>query len=746
LPGRLVESITDYAIFLLGPNGQVASWHAGAEAITGYRQHEVDRQAWSMFYSREDVASGYPERLLHRAKVEDRLAVEHWMVRKDGARFWADLVMRTLRNPTGEPVGFTTIIRDCTERKQAEKLYRLAVEASPAGLVAVDGEGRILLANRRMAEIFGYEPGELEGLSIHVLLPAHLRERHERQRLAFDAQPSPRPMGSGRDLRGRRKDGVEIPVEVGLNPIVTDGQRLVLASVLDITDRKQAERSMAEREARVRALMDNASDGISIITRDGIILEVNHRMAEILGHARESIAGRHISEFTAPAALGADPEAAFRQAVEKGSGQALGIQLQRPDESVAVVDFSISTVTFGSERIVLSIGRDITRQRQLERQLQQAQRMEAVGRLAGGVAHDFNNLLTAIIGTAELMKEDLGANPGMADLDEIVRTGNRAADLTRQLLAFSRQQVMDLQVMSPNDVVHGAEKLLRRLIGEDIELTVRLDPGAGLVMADPAQLEQVIMNLAVNARDAMPQGGRLDIETGEAELDEAYAATHADVRPGTYVLLTVSDNGTGMTPEVQSHLFEPFFTTKEPGKGTGLGLATVYGIIRQCGGHVAVYSEIGRGTAFKVYLPRTGQTVASTPPLEKKPSVRGGSETILLVEDDPGVRSVARRVLERDGYRLLEAMDPAAALALSDQHQGTIAMLVTDVVMPGMSGPALASRLLALRPGLRVLYTSGYTREAIVHHGVLEPGVAFLQKPYTTTRLARTVREVLDRR
>jgi len=388
---------------------------------------------------------------------------------------------------------------------------------------------------------------------------------------------------------------------------------------------------------------------------------------------------------------------------------------------------------------------DITERKALEMQLLQAQKMEAVGLLAGGVAHDFNNVLTAIGGYAELVREDLpGEDARRHDVEEILRATERAATLTRQLLAFSRRQVLAPRVLDLNGVVAGVDNMLRRLIGADVELRTALGPVLGAVRADPGQLEQVIMNLVVNARDAMPRGGKLTIETANAELDESYALEHPSVVAGPYVMLAVSDSGVGMDAATQARIFEPFFTTKEKGKGTGLGLATVYGIVKQSGGNIWLYSEPGRGTTFKIYLPRVDQPPEQPAAAPAPRAAPRGSETVLLVEDDEAVRALARKMLAAHGYTVLAAASGAEALKLAADHTGPIHLLVTDVVLPGMSGRELATRFQSVRPGLKVLYTSGYTDDAVVHHGVLDPGIAFLQKPFTSGTLARKVRETLD--
>jgi len=387
---------------------------------------------------------------------------------------------------------------------------------------------------------------------------------------------------------------------------------------------------------------------------------------------------------------------------------------------------------------------DVTEKKRLQAQLLQSQKMESVGRLAGGVAHDFNNLLTVITGYGDLLARDLEpGHPGLHRLEQIRKAAERAATLTRQLLAFSRKQVLEPKVLDLEAVVADVEQMLHRLIGEDVQFVTVSGGGLGRVRADQGQIEQVIVNLAVNARDAMPNGGKLIVETRNVELDESYLRHRPDARLGPHVLLAVSDTGQGMSAETLSHAFEPFFTTKELGKGTGLGLATVYGIVRQSGGHVTIYSEPGRGTTCRVYLPRLGEDHDDAAPAAPAGDAPGGTETILLVEDEAPVRALAREILESAGYQVLEGATPEEALAAASSHAGPIHLVLTDVILPGVSGRQLAAALRSSRTEARVLFTSGYTDDAISHHGILEPGVSFVQKPFTAAVLLRKVREVL---
>lgn len=426
--------------------------------------------------------------------------------------------------------------------------------------------------------------------------------------------------------------------------------------------------------------------------------------------------------------------------------------LQRRGQHTAIRAVPVGAMTYeqhiwccsGDSRIRIYVA-DVTERAKLENQFRQAQKMEAIGRLTGGIAHDFNNLLMVINGYSDMLLQALPADDVRRDsVAEIKQAGERAASLTRQLLAFSRRQVLELRILDLNAVVAGTNKMLRRLIGEDIDLVTAPAPALGCVKADPSQIEQAIMNLAVNARDAMPQGGTLTIETANVELHKSYAHEHYAVQPGHYVMLAVSDTGCGMDAETRKHIFEPFFTTKDQGKGTGLGLSMVYGIVKQSGGYIFVHSEPGRGTAFKIYLPRVEEAVA--PPLPSTPLAGStqGSETILLVEDNEAVRELLRSILQGNGYTVLVAGDGGAALQIGEQHQSPIHLLISDVVMPGMDGRELASRLVALHLGMKVLFISGYTDDAVLRHGIHEQDIPFLQKPIAVDALLRKVREVLD--
>jgi two-component system cell cycle sensor histidine kinase/response regulator CckA len=502
-------------------------------------------------------------------------------------------------------------------------------------------------------------------------------------------------------------------------------------------------------EQRYAGIINLAGDAIVSADERQRIQLFNQGAERIFGYAATDVVGQSLDILLPAGFVDAHRRHidGFAQSTEtaRNMGERREVFGRRKDGTEFPAEATVSKLRMGSEIVFTVMLRDVTERRNLERQLLQAQKMEAVGRLAAGIAHDFNNLLTAIYGSTELLLGGLSADDERReDVQEIKKAAERAAALTRQLLAFSRQQVLAPQILDLNTVVADVERMLRRLIGEDIEFRSVLAPGLGAVQADPGQVEQVIMNLVVNARDAMPRGGQLAIETANAELDDVYAERHIAVRPGRYVMLAVSDTGIGMNADTKARIFEPFFTTKEKGKGTGLGLATVYGIVKQSSGYIWVYSEPGQGTTFKVYLPRVEAAAEPPAPKPVAPASLRGTETVLVAEDEEAVRNLTRRVLEGHGYAVLAARDGEEALRLATEHAGPIHLLLTDVVMPSMSGRQLAERLVSARSEMKVLYLSGYTNDAIVHHGMLDPGIAFLQKPFTPEALVRKLREVLD--
>ncbi|MGH9803558.1 MAG: response regulator [Candidatus Acidiferrales bacterium] len=510
-------------------------------------------------------------------------------------------------------------------------------------------------------------------------------------------------------------------------------------------EREQAEEARREAGEKLRAIFDASPVALIMMDTQGRILSWNRGAERIFGWTEDEVLGKRLP------IVPEEKEQEFNGLLARAlSGDALaGVEVRRRRKDGSPVDIAVSTAMVcaadgGVTGLAAAIS-DITEQKQLQEQLRQAQKMEAIGRLSGGIAHDFNNLLGVIKGYTEIACGGLPAeDPLRRPLGEVQRAADRAAALTRQLLAFSRQQVLEPQVLNLGDTVEVLRGMFERLLPESIELTTALEPDLGSVKVDPGQLEQVIMNLVLNARDAMPDGGPLTLEARNVELDETYSRKHLAAPPGPYVLLMVSDSGIGMDAETLAHVFEPFFTTKEQGKGTGLGLATVYGIVKQSGGYVWAYSESGRGSTFKIYLPRVEEKPREQSVSRAADIVPRGSETVLVVEDEEGLRALAREFLETCGYTVLDARDGIEALEIVRRNSATIHLLLTDVILPRLSGRELAVQLAILRPLVKVLYMSGYTDRAVLQNGVLEPGLAFLQKPFSLRTLAAKIREVLD--
>jgi PAS domain S-box-containing protein len=511
-------------------------------------------------------------------------------------------------------------------------------------------------------------------------------------------------------------------------------------------EQSHADLDLAQEQVHLlAAIVESSEDAVIGCTLGGIIIIWNHGAERLFGYSAQEILGECTARFSFP-----DELKALQKVQEGEDVPPFEAVRRRKDGKEIHVSVRISPIRDGEGKLVgaSAICRDVSERRRLEEQMRQAQKMEAVGQLAGGVAHDFNNLLTVVAGYSEVLLGSLPAdNPTVPLLKEIHKAGERAVSLTRQLLMFSRRQMQAPEVLDINAIITEMEKMLRRMIGEDILLRTDLSPGLGQVKADRGQIEQILMNLAVNSRDAMPEGGKLIIETTNAVLGEDVARSQLELKPGRYSMLAVSDNGCGMDEQVKARIFEPFFTTKGPGKGTGLGLATVYGIVQQCQGAIYVYSEPGRGTTFKIYFPQTeeGCPLSSSKSFSCVRNAPRGGETILLVEDEDAVRGFTRHALTMYGYTVLEASGAREALQLFRQHQGPLHLLLTDVVMPEIGGRQLAERLLELKPRLKVLYVSGYTDNAVLHHDVLEADAAFLQKPFTPAALANKVRELLDR-
>lgn len=637
-----------------------------------------------------------------------------------------------------------------TSESRLQSLFR----AAPIGIAFT--QARVVrTVNDAMCLLMGYEEHELIGNSARMFYDTQ-KEFERVGRLLYE--PLGRESRTTVEASLRRKDGATISVV--LNASLIDPERPaagVVVTVQDVTSQKRFEEALRASEDRFRSIVEQSPFSIEILSPRGEVIAVSDAFCELWHTSRERLRGYNILQDEELESCGLGPflvralagevvrSPVVNYSIRSGTSGSVQRSIQSDfyplkDEAGVLQNVIVVHLDF-TERV-----RSDQERKSLQEQLQQATKMEAVGRLAGGVAHDFNNLLTSIAGNAELAQMDLGPRHPVSEcLAEISKAAESAAALTRQLLAFSRRQVIQPRALDLNALIEGLNKMLKRVIGDDVVLGGRLSPDLGSVRIDPGQFDQVLLNLAVNANDAMPNGGRLIIETSNVELDADYSATHPDTPPGRYVLLCVSDTGEGMSEDVRQHIFEPFFTTKAQGKGTGLGLATVFGIVKQSSGTVEVYSEIGLGTTFKIYLPRVDEAPQAFDSMRPPASPVGGTETVLLAEDNSSVLLFAKTLLDKLGYRVLFAGTGAAALDAAQNYRGGIALLITDVVMPSMNGRELAERLALIHPETKVLFTSGYAEDVIVHHGVLEKNIHFISKPYSLRSLSAKIRSTLDR-
>ncbi|GAB4402016.1 MAG: hypothetical protein Kow00123_11880 [Anaerolineales bacterium] len=744
----LAETATD-AIFLHDMEGHILYANKAAQQMSGYSLEEILSMSLLDIVPEEyrgSVAERRQRRLAGNGSVN---TYEVEFIAKSGKRVPVEASSAVMFRD-GKSYGVLIIARDITERKQMENALRASeatlrsiFNAAPIGMGLVVNR-TLLQVNKSLCDMLGYAPEELVGKSARVLYPSD--EEFDRVGRDKYAQIHERGIGTV-ETQFRCKNGEVRDIWLSSAAIdLSDLSKGVTFTAMDITERKRTERALRESEERYRALVNLSPDGIWV-HRHGEVLFTNEAAAAMFGaKSPEDLIGKQALDFVAPDMRDIVRERIRRSMEERLPAPLIEEKLLRLDGTEFYADVLAVPITWGGEPAVQVIIRDSTERKEMEERLLQAQKMEVVGRLAGGVAHDFNNILTAINGYATFALDALPrGDPVRADVEQILASAERASNLTRQLLAFSRRQIIEQRVVSLNDLILNLDKMLRRLIGEDIELVVIPGEDLSPVKADPGQIEQVIVNLAVNARDAMPNGGKLIIETANVSLDAEYAQRHPGAQVGDHVLLAVTDTGLGMTDEVKAHLFEPFFTTKEPGKGTGLGLATVYGIVKQHGGNIYAYSELGKGTTFKIYLPAVEAEAERLPRRDEEGYVPRGTETVLVVEDEANVRAIVTRTLTEQGYTVLEAADGYEALRLARDYEGEIHLLLTDVVMPQMGGKELSERFAAIRPGVKTLFMSGYTDNAIVHRGILDPGVAFLQKPFTAAALARRVRQALDR-
>ena len=678
---------------------------------------------------------------------------EYRVVHPTRGELWLEGNSTPRPHPAGGVIWYG-FVHDITDRKRAEEALRESEHRLDAAqrMAHVAWWERDFVTGRATRShesyrIFGLSPAEWDDLPTwdrrwrEVIHPDDLERTVEALHRAFAGGPR-------YDLEYRivRSSGEERVIHSQGNVTFDPAGRplRMFGTMQDVTELRQAERDLRASETRFRTLVDHAADAFFLMDARSTVLDVNRQACRSLGYTRKELVGKTPLDFD-PAV---DQALLDQMLTRLDAGEELAIETRHRHKDGAVFPVEIRVRPFweGGKRFAVALVRDISDRKRLEEQFRQAQKMEAVGRLAGGIAHDFNNILTVINGYSEILCGRLGADdPNRELVAEIQKSGERAANLTRQLLAFSRKQVLLPQVVQLNTILGELAKLLRRLIGEDVELALQPEPALGVARVDPGQFEQAVINLAVNARDAMPDGGRIVIATRNVELAAADVVGHPDVRPGPYVLVTVTDTGHGMDEGTKHRIFEPFFTTKEPGKGTGLGLAMVYGFVKQSDGHIEVASEVGRGTTFRVFLPRA-ETITPTARVAapNELTMPTGTETVLLVEDEESVRALSRIILQSCGYTVLEAEDGAEGLTVARQHPRPIHLLVTDLVMPRMSGRRLADAVREIRPAVRTLFFSGYTEEAVLTQGLGQAGAPFLQKPFSAMSLARKVREVLD--
>ncbi len=754
---RLFETAQDGILILNADTGMIEVVNPFLIDMLGYSHKELlGKKLWEIGFFKDIGAS---QSAFKELQEKEYVRYEDLPLETKKGRCMEVEFVSNVYKVDGEKV-IQCNVRDITGRKVSKALReekertQQYLDIAEAIIVVIASDQTVTLINKKGTEVLGYTTKEIIGKNWYdTFIPERLRERIK----SVAAELLAGKIGPVKYFESPvLTKGGEERIIAWCNTIVRDGAGQILASLSsgeDVTERKQAEEALKESERRYRSLFDGMPIGLYRTTTTGKIIDANPALIEMLGYLDwESLSKVKVADTYI------DPE-------ERKSWQTLmsqeGIvrnfqkQLRQRDGAAIWVEENARAICDAEGRVLFYEGsfQEIMERKRaeeemtaLQEQLRQSQKMEAIGQLAGGIAHDFNNLLTIIKGYSQLSLIDLKeSDPLRENIEEVKRATDRASDLIRQLLAFSRRQLMEMKVLDLNILLQNVDKMLHRVIGEDIELLAVLAHDLGSVKVDPGQIEQVVLNLAVNARDAMPSGGKLTIETANVELDEAYARRHIAVTPGRYVMLAVSDTGMGMTPEIRDRVFEPFFTTKEKGKGTGLGLSTVYGIVKQSGGNIWVYSESGKGTTFKIYFPKVDEPLEEIKEKAVKEELPRGSETVLVVEDEEEVRKVAARILRGQGYKVLEASNGADTLMICKEQKEPIHLILTDIVMPQMSGCELAKCISSIHPEIKVLYMSGYTDNAITHNGILEEGIKYIKKPFEIEGLARKVREVLDK-
>jgi len=754
----LLEAAPDAMVVVNGA-GDIVLLNLQAEKQFGYHRDELVGQQ-----VKNIIPEGFAERLIadDLRSAADALAqqigtgIELVGRRKDGTQFPIEIMLSPLESADGILV--TAAIRNISVRKEAESQlaqmegrYRGLLEAAPDAMVVVNQAGDIVLLNLQAEKQFGYHRDELVGQQVKNIIPEGFAERLIADDLRSAADALAQQIGTGIELVGRRKDGTQFPIEIMLSPLESADGILVTAAIRNISVRKEAEEHLAQMEGRYRGLLEAAPDAMVVVNGAGEIVLLNLQAEKQFGYHRDELVGQPVKNIIPEGfaeRLIADDLRSAADALAQQIGTGIELVGRRKDGTEFPIEIMLSPLESADGILVTAAIRNISVRKEAESQLLQAQKLESIGRLAGGIAHDFNNMLFVIHGYAELLTDDLAStnrarldpDSALLSVNAISQAAERAATLTAQLLAFSRQQVISPSVLDLNAAIDGLEPMVRQLIGENMRLVVKLDHDAGYIRGDAGQLDQILVNLVVNARDAMPDGGTVTIETENVLVDEPYAIAHFDVRPGPYVLLSVTDTGVGMDRVTREHIFEPFFTTKELGKGTGLGLATTYGIVRQAGGHIWVYSEPGIGSSFKLHFPRVDAAVTTElPTIAATPAV--GAGTVLVVEDERVVRDMTTQLLTRSGYEVIAVAGGAEAMIRLVGLDEPIDVLITDVVMPNMSGIELAEWTMDRYPYVGVVLLSGYTAETLNLERVTARGATFVPKPVTSGQLLVAVQQ-----
>jgi PAS domain S-box-containing protein len=733
---------------LVAPDGRFLDVNPALCRIVGYSAEELRATNFQTITHPQDLDADLDKLKQVLSRETETYAMEKRYIHKDGREIWIQLNVSADFNEDATPRHLIAQIQDITERKRVNAALKKAEEkfssvffGAPVGItICCTRDGRISDVNREFERLSGYARDEAVGRTgVELALWPDVEAAEDYLESVLSGN-GPRNV----ELLLRTKAGKLIPLRHSGHTMHLDGETYLLSAFVDLSERKRAEAAIRESEARLRRVVASPILGIAFGRADGTITEANDEYLRIVGYSREELEAEAVNfrHMTPPEFVHQNARA-LGELDAKGTSRPWEMELLRKDGERVPVLLGVSVVDAQRGLDVVFVF-DLSERRSLERQLLHAQKMEAVGRLAAGVAHDFNNVLSAITMCSDLLRDTPLLGPAATDeVNEIRKAADRGVGLTRQLLAFSRQQVLEPRIIDLNGLVGNLERMLRRLASEDVEVQTQFGPGRATVKADAGQIEQVLMNLVVNAKDAMPQGGTLTIETSIVTLHADHLASdQTQLPPGIYASLSVSDMGTGMTAETAARIFEPFFTTKEIGKGTGLGLSTVYGIVRQSGGAIDVTSVIGQGTSFRILLPHVHKALESIP-MSGLPNMVGGKETILVVEGDAAVRQVTRKVLVKLGYRVLDAPNPAAALAMGNSYVGTIDLLLTDLIMPGGSGRTLAAALGAQRPKLCVLYMSGHADDADTTADPSANG-DYVLKPFSSTALAHKVRALLD--